>query len=100
MTIVRCASCDGYGWFEDGIEGGAEDCDWCRGLGYVYRDAAYGDSPIPAADFGKLSDELERLEAERMRELGYQGEAQKPWRQAIRANTALGEDPYASDKDA
>ncbi len=99
MTIARCASCEGYGWFEDGIDGQVEDCDWCGGLGYVYRDASGGDSPIPAAELGKLSDELERLEAERMRELGYQGEARKPWRQAIRKNTALGTDPYASDQD-
>ncbi|MDE2818753.1 MAG: hypothetical protein OXN94_04845 [Chloroflexota bacterium] len=99
MTVVRCASCEGYGWFEDGIGGEVEDCDWCRGLGYVYREASRGDRPIPAADFGKLSGELERLEAERMQELGYQGKARKPWQQAIRKNTSLGKDPYASDPE-
>lgn len=99
MIVARCASCEGYGWFEDGFDGEVEDCDWCRGLGYVYRDASGGDSPIPAADYGKLAEELERLEAERMRDLGYLGEARKPWQQAIRKNTALGNDPYASDPE-
>lgn len=99
MTVVRCASCDGYGWFEDDFSDEVEDCDWCRGVGYVYRDGAGRDTPIPAADFAKLSRELERLETERMREMGYQGQARKPWQQSIRKDTKLGQDPYASDQD-
>lgn len=99
MSIARCVSCDGYGWFEGASAGESEDCDWCRGLGYVYRDAARGDSPIPKADFGKVAHELERLEAERLRELGYQGTARKPWQQKIRQDTALGKNPYASEQE-
>ena len=96
-AIERCLSCDGFGWTEDDFGGGAEDCDWCRGWGYVYRLDDGSDAPIPAADYDGVSAELEGLEAERMRELGYQGQARKPWRQAIRRGTALGQDPYEDE---
>jgi hypothetical protein len=81
-TIVRCVSCDGYGWMDD--DGEARDCDWCGGVGYVYRDASGADRPIPPADFGAVGERLEQLEVERLREMGYTGEAKKPWEQAIR----------------
>ncbi|HLV34835.1 MAG TPA: hypothetical protein VKY59_06975 [Spirillospora sp.] len=84
MQIVRCVSCDGYGWFEE--DGVTEDCDWCGGAGYVYRDARGVDHKIPEADYGKVADILEKLEAERLRELGYTGAAKKPWEQAARQN--------------
>ena len=93
---MRCASCDGFGWFEDG--GGGEDCDWCRGVGYVYRDGQGRDRPIPQGDFAALATDLEALELQRLRELGYQGSAKKPWQQAIRKDSKLGRDPYADDK--
>ena len=98
--ISRCVSCDGFGWFEDEFSGEAEDCDWCAGAGYVYRDAAGRDSPIPKADYERVADELERLELERLREMGYQGGARQPWRQAIRKHTHLGRDPYQSADDS
>lgn len=79
MDIVLCVSCEGYGWFED--EG---DCDWCGGAGYVYRDAGGVDHKIPESDYGKVADVLETLETERLREMGYTGEAKKPWEQAVR----------------
>ncbi len=94
QNIVRCASCDGFGWNEDEFHGEAEDCDWCAGVGYVYRDAAGRDFAIPKADFKAVADELESLELARLREMGYQGSAKKPWQQAIRKDTSLGEDPY------
>ena len=96
-TITRCASCEGYGWHEDEFSGAAEDCDWCRGAGYVYRDAAGRDRPIPKADYSAVAEELERLEAERLREMGYQGAAKKPWQQAVRRDTELGRDPYQDE---
>jgi hypothetical protein len=80
--IMRCVSCDGYGWFEE--DGVTEDCDWCGGIGYVYRDAAGVDHRIPESDYARVSDTLERLEAERLRELGYSGTAKHPNEQAIR----------------
>lgn len=83
MQVVRCVSCDGYGWLED--EEAAEiDCDWCGGVGYVYRDERGTDRRIPAADYEALSETLEQLETERLREMGYSGSAKKPWQQAIR----------------
>lgn len=97
--ILRCASCDGFGWFEDDFGGDDQDCDWCAGVGYVYRDGDGRDSRIPRADYAKVAEELERLELERLRELGYQGRARKPWRQAIRKDTRLGRDPYARNED-
>ncbi|MCY3799425.1 MAG: hypothetical protein OXG84_16585 [Chloroflexi bacterium] len=98
QKIVRCASCEGFGWHEDEFRGEAEDCDWCAGVGYVYRDAAGRDAPIPKADFKAVADELESLESDRLREMGYRGSAKKPWQQAIRKDTSLGEDPYESKK--
>ena len=92
--IERCASCDGFGWNEDEFLGAVEDCDWCAGVGYVYRDGAGRDRPIPKADFNEVADELENLELLRLREMGYQGSAKKPWQQTIRKDTSLGEDPY------
>jgi len=94
MNIVRCVSCDGYGWFEDDFGDGAVDCEWCAGTGYVYRDDKGIDHHIPEADYGKVAAKLEDLEKERMQELGYQGEAKKPWEQAIRQGKNLfnGED--------
>ena len=50
---------------------------------------------IPKADFEAVAEELEGLEQLRLRELGYQGAAKKPWRQQIRKNTQLGRNPYA-----
>ncbi len=98
--IIRCASCDGFGWFEDDFSGETEDCDWCAGAGYVYRDGDRRDSPIPVADYASLADELERLELERLREMGYQGSAKKPWRQAIRKDTHLGRNPYLDEDES
>lgn len=83
MDIVRCASCDGYGWTSDLIEGD-QDCDWCGGVGYVYRTADGIDQRIPPADQETLSDRLEELEHERLREMGYSGTSKKPWQQAVR----------------
>ena len=95
-SIVRCPSCDGYGWFES-EPGIGEDCDWCAGAGYVYRDESKRDSPIPPRDYAQVAAELERLEQARLQALGYQGEARQPWRQSIRQGTRLGHDPYADD---
>ena len=92
--IARCASCDGYGWFEE--IGAAETCEWCAGAGYVYHEAGR-DLVIPKADFAAVADELEALELERLRELGYQGTAKKPWQQQIRKDTQLGRNPYSDD---
>ena len=97
--IIRCASCDGFGWFEDDFSGDAEDCDWCAGAGYVYRDGDGRDAPIPQADYASVANELERLELERLREMGYQGSARKPWQQAIRKDTHLGRNPYQDEDD-
>lgn len=98
MDIVRCISCEGYGWFEDDFTGEAADCDWCAGIGYVYRDADNVDHRIPQADYGRVSDQLEKLEAQRLREMGYEGEPKKPWKQAIRAGTQGGVNPYNADE--
>ena len=99
-NIVRCISCDGFGWFEDDFTGEVEDCDWCGGVGYVYRDQDDKDSKIPKADFNNITDELEQLEQKRMQDLGYQGEAKKPWQQHIRKNTKLGQNPYLPQGDS
>lgn len=82
-NLVPCPSCEGYGWFEDENEQAA-DCDWCGGIGYIYRDADGVDRRIPPADYAALSDQLEQLETERLRALGYTGQAKKPWEQKIR----------------
>ncbi len=91
MQIVRCISCDGYSWYTDDLSGEHADCDWCGGNGYVYRDADGVDHRIPESDYDAVADILEKLELERMRELGYQGQAKKPWEQAVRRDTTLGE---------
>ena len=92
-SIIRCASCDGFGWFDDEFDGESADCEWCAGVGYVYRRDGR-DAAIPKADFAAVADALERLEHERLRELGYQGAAKKPWQQEIRKDTQLGRNPY------
>lgn len=84
MEIVRCVSCEGYGWYSDEDDGQVTDCDWCGGAGYTYRDARGVDHKIPEADYGKVADKLETLEVERLREIGYTGEAKKPWEQEVR----------------
>ena len=84
--IARCPACDGYAWIEDD-NGQAADCDWCGGVGYVYRDARGIDHRIPDTDYGKVADVLEKLELERMREIGYTGSAKKPWEQPIRGGS-------------
>lgn len=83
MQIVRCAACDGYGWLDDDDEGEGE-CRWCGGIGYVYRDERGIDHRIPASDYDQHAETLERLELERLREIGYTGTAKKPWEQAAR----------------
>lgn len=76
--LAPCPSCEGYGWFEDELSGEVGDCDWCQGCGYVYRDARGVDRPIPPGDYARVAAELERLEAERLRKLGYTGSAKRP----------------------
>lgn len=82
--IVRCPSCDGYGWLTDELTGETGDCDWCRGTGYIYRNAQGTDRPIPIEDYGLVSAVLEGLEHDRLRELGYSGSAVHPEEQRIR----------------
>lgn len=84
-NIRQCPNCDGYGWIDDFIEG-EQDCDWCKGIGYVYRGDDSVDRPIPRSDFEQVAETLEQLEAERLRQLGYTGRAKPPWRQAIRGH--------------
>lgn len=81
-TIVICPSCEGFGWFED-EDAAAHDCDWCGGIGYIYRTEGM-DRPIPPQDYAAVSDRLEQLETQRLRAMGYSGEAKKPWEQKIR----------------
>jgi hypothetical protein len=83
LSIVRCPSCEGFGWCED-EEGEAQDCEWCAATGYVYRDAQGVDRKIPTTDYAQVAEQLEQLETERLREMGYQGQARKPWEQIIR----------------
>lgn len=82
--IARCPSCDGYGWLTDEFSGETQDCDWCGGTGYVYRDAMGVDRAIPAEDYGHVAAQLETLEQERLRDMGYTGSAKHPDDQAIR----------------
>lgn len=92
MEIVRCAACDGYGWVDDDEndgESGAKsagtlECVWCVGVGYVMRGDDGIDRPIPASELGRYTAELEALERERLREMGYTGEAKHPNEQPIR----------------
>lgn len=83
MNIIQCPSCEGYGWQGDEV-GEAEYCDWCGGVGYVYLDLNGVNRRIPQADWEAVSERLEQLEAERLRRMGYSGEAKKPWEQAVR----------------
>jgi hypothetical protein len=92
MKLARCPSCDGYGWFEDELEGGTSDCDWCGGIGYVYRDANAVDHKIPEADYGRIADALEQLDTQRLHEMGYTGEAKHPSQQPIRFQQDDGDD--------
>ncbi len=82
MELVRCISCDGYGWLDD--DGTVEDCDWCGGPGYVFRDAQGVDHQIPNPDDPAIAGKLEALEQQRLRELGYTGKAKHPDQQAVR----------------
>lgn len=85
--IVRCPSCDGYGWLTDDFTGEAGDCDWCQGTGYVYRDTDGVDRPIPAGDYGRVSAILESMEHDRLHEMGYSGSAIHPDDQPIRKSS-------------
>lgn len=98
-NIVRCLSCDGYGWHEDDFTGETEDCTWCGGTGYMYELADGTQQQIPDTDYGKVADQLEALEQQRMRELGYKGEAKPPWEQDIRRGTVGGIHPDDRNKD-
>lgn len=95
--IVRCISCDGYGWTADDFTGEAEDCAWCGRTGYVYADADGTQRRIPDADYPGVAAQLEALERDRLRELGYTGEAKRPWEQHIRRGTRGGQHPNARE---
>ncbi len=82
--VVRCAACDGYGWIDDEEDGGEVECRWCGGIGYVYADDRGINHRIPESDYAAQAETLERLEIERMREIGYTGDAKKPWDQEVR----------------
>lgn len=97
-NIIRCPSCEGFGWTEDDFSGEAEDCAWCGRTGYVYQSADGVQRRIPDADFDTVRGQLERLEAERMRELGYTGEARPPWDQDVRRGTRGGQHPSERDE--
>lgn len=84
MDVVRCVSCEGYGWLEDEDTGETSECGWCGGIGYVYRTPAQVDQKIPFADLEALTQTLEHLEHIRLHEMGYSGQAKKPWEQKIR----------------
>ena len=89
QTITRCPSCDGYGWMSDETSGKDIACSWCAGNGYVYRDQNHIDHVIPDSDYAKVAEELETLELERLRDMGYSGNAKKPWYQEIRQGRNL-----------
>ncbi len=91
--IVRCISCEGYGWTTDDFTGETEDCAWCNRTGYVYQDADGTQRPIPDSDYAAVADQLEALEQQRLREIGYTGEAKPPWEQNIRRGTRGGQHP-------
>lgn len=93
--IIRCDACDGYGWIEadfdadadeaaDAGDGSDAECRWCGGIGYVYRGADGISRRISPEDCTLHAETLERLELERLREIGYTGQAKKPWQQQIR----------------
>lgn len=100
MQIIRCGSCDGYGWIDD-EEAGEIDCDWCGGVGYVYRDAQGIDRRIPASEYPTVAETLEIMEIQRLREMGYTGSAKKPWQQEIRQERgdSLTQLPGQQDED-
>lgn len=89
IDIIQCPSCEGYGWQGDET-GEPEYCDWCGGVGYVYLDMNGINHPIPQADWEAVGARLEQLEAERLRRMGYTGEAKKPWEQAVRRGDSQG----------
>jgi len=95
--IVRCLSCDGYGWQADDLTGQTDDCAWCGGAGYMYALENGVQQRIPTADYAAVADELERLEQERLREMGYTGQAKPPWEQDIRRGTRGGLPPDERD---
>jgi hypothetical protein len=97
MNIVRCISCDGYGWLDDEFTGETVECDWCAGVGYVYQDAQGVDHRIPPTDYAIVAAQLEALEVARLREIGYTGDAKKPWEQAVRRDTQGGVNPYEQE---
>jgi hypothetical protein len=101
MKIERCPSCEGFGWSEDELTGESEDCLWCAGTGYVYRDESGVDTKIPQSDLENpvIAAELEAMEQARLREMGYSGEAKKPWEQAFRKGTKGGLNPYSQDEE-
>lgn len=92
MQIVRCVSCDGYGWEIDDFSGDAVDCNWCGGTGYLYRDAQGIDRRIPEADYGRVQEQLEKLEQARMQEMGYSGTAKHPDEQPVRRRDSVEND--------
>jgi hypothetical protein len=98
MMVERCPSCDGAGWYTDEETDESLTCDWCNGVGYVYRDSSGVDHGIPPADYEQLTPTLERLEIERLREMGYTGQAKKPWEQDVRRGTQGGVNPYEDDQ--
>ncbi len=95
--IVRCPSCDGYGWYKDDFSGETTDCAWCGGVGYVYQQPDGVQGRIPPADYDTVAETLEALEKDRMRELGYTGKPNPPWEQDIRQGTRGGVHP--DDRD-
>ncbi|NJO83578.1 MAG: hypothetical protein HC828_12680 [Blastochloris sp.] len=65
----------------------------------MYRDSHKIDRPIAPSDFEAVHDTLEHLEAERLREMGYTGDAKKPWEQAIRKENETKPRQQKSDFD-
>jgi hypothetical protein len=101
--IVRCLSCEGYGWYEDEFTSETTDCDWCDGVGYVYRDAQNIDHKIPLEDLKQpdISAQLELLEGERLRKASASRAFARSVRmgpglalRAIRDDKGLGEDAW------
>ena len=88
-----------HAWVEDEFSAETEACDWCDGIGYIYRNDEGIEQIIPREDLknAEISARLETLEQERLREMGYSGEAKKPWEQDIRKGTQGGLNPYEED---
>jgi len=99
QTIARCPSCEGYGWYEDELDGQTVECAWCAGVGYVYLLPDNVQRRIPPKDYPTVADTLEALERERMREMGYTGEAKPPWEQDVRRGTRGGLHPDERDDE-